>query len=379
MSGTSEAVAGRGGSWARMAVLAVGLVGVAAVWGLSAWWSFAEQTRGAQLLGFEHPAVLPYMLDVLGVSLAFVALHAALHGQSAGAARLGVLAALAGSVWANTRGVTVRFADAGLPTFGSDYRTAVAMAAVAPASAFLALEILLANVRRLVLWLRGEQAPAAVPAPRLVRWLLWPAAVGEWRRLVLAVTAPATPPAVPSGGHRAANDEDTEEDMREDNRPPVVLMPAPSMSSPGGVVQPVIGTATWADIRGVSWPHNREDTGEDKPQVNPSVREDTGEDIREDTGAANGEDMREDMREDIGEDACPLPGEDIGEDNVRHLPSHRRRGKPTVEDLMAGLLSGAITQPDAAKRTGQSVRNIRRKVAAARAAQVGGERAGAGS
>lgn len=165
-------------------VLAAGLLVVGAVWLLSCWWSFSEQTRAADSLHFRHPSVLPWMLDALAVALALVALGAALNGQSAGTARLGVLAALAGSVWANTQGVSLRFAHA-------PERDALVMAAIAPLSAYVALEVILGRIRRLVLWLRGEPAPAAIPALRLVRLLLAPrTSFAEWRTAVLARTAP---------------------------------------------------------------------------------------------------------------------------------------------------------------------------------------------
>lgn len=168
-------------------VLAAGMLVVATVWGLSCWWSFTEQTRAADSLHFRHPAVLPWMLDALAVALALVALASALNGQSAGSARLGVLLALAGSVWANTQGVSLRFD-------GHPKQDALIMAAIAPLSAFIALEVILGRVRRLVLWLRGEKPPAAVPALRLVRLLLAPTtSFGEWRTAVLARTAPDKP------------------------------------------------------------------------------------------------------------------------------------------------------------------------------------------
>ena len=187
---------------ADIVVLAVGVAVVATVWALSCWWSFAEQTRAADSLHFRHPGVLPWMLDALAVALALVALASALGGQSAGSARLGVLLALAGSVWANTQGVSLRYG-------GHPEHDALVMAAIAPLSAFIALEVILGRIRRLVLWLRGEPAPAAIPALRVVRLLLAPrTSFGEWRTAVLVRTDP-TKPAVSLSSTRP---EDTQQD-----------------------------------------------------------------------------------------------------------------------------------------------------------------------
>lgn len=170
-----------------LCVLGAGLVVVAVVWVLSCRWSFSEQARAAQALGFEHPHVLPWMLDALAAALALVALAAALAGQSAGLARLGVFLALSGSVWANAAGVSIR-------SGGDPKHDAITMAAIAPISAFAALEVLLGKIRRLVLWLRGEPAPAAIPALRLVRLLLAPrTSFCEWRTAVLERTTPIKP------------------------------------------------------------------------------------------------------------------------------------------------------------------------------------------
>lgn len=185
---------------ATTAVLFAALAGVATVWGLSAWWSYAEQTRGAAELGFTHPSVLPWMLDGLACALALVALAAALDGRPSTAARLGVAAALAGSIWSNRLGVVLRAP--------ADRDSAVLLAAVAPVSAFLAFEVILSAIRRLVLRWRGLPAPVPIPALRPVRLLLAPiASVREWRAAVLAVTAPTLTPAGPAippgraGGH----------------------------------------------------------------------------------------------------------------------------------------------------------------------------------
>ncbi len=163
----------------------VALACVGSVWVLSAWWSFAEQTRAAEHLRFEHPAVLPWTLDGLACSLALTAMAAALDTRPAVAARLGVFAALGGSVWSNGLGVHLRAAEL------DDPRSALLVASVVPLAAFVAFEVILGQVRRLVLRWRGLPAPAPIPALRPVRLLLSPfAALGEWRRAVLAATAP---------------------------------------------------------------------------------------------------------------------------------------------------------------------------------------------
>lgn len=166
-----------------LAVLGAGLLVVAFVWVLSCVWSFSEQTRAAGQLGFQHPAVLPYMLDALAGALALVALAAALAGQSAGLARFGVTLALAGSVWANAVGVSLR-----LPAHDHALRDAIAMAAVAPLAEIVTLEVLLGRLRRLVLWLRGEEPPAAIPHLRLIRLVLNPKTFADWRKTVLDLT-----------------------------------------------------------------------------------------------------------------------------------------------------------------------------------------------
>jgi Protein of unknown function (DUF2637) len=170
---------------ATTAVLVAALLGVAAVWGLSAWWSFAEQTAAADHLHFRHPAVLPWTLDGLACALALTAFAAALDSRPAVAARLGVFAALSGSVWSNGLGVHIR--AAGL----DDEKAALLVAVIVPLSAFIAFEVLLGQVRRLVFRWRGLPAPAPLPTLRVTRLLLAPRkAFGEWRRAVLDVTDP---------------------------------------------------------------------------------------------------------------------------------------------------------------------------------------------
>jgi hypothetical protein len=68
----------------------------------------------------------------------------------------------------------------------------VVLAAGVPVASFLAFEVLLAELRRQVHRRRGLPAPAAIPAPRLIRLALAPRrAFSEWRHDVLLLTAPA--------------------------------------------------------------------------------------------------------------------------------------------------------------------------------------------
>lgn len=182
---------------ATTVVLGVALIGVTAVWLLSAYWSFAEQTRAAHSSGFAHPSVLPWMLDGLAFALALTALAAALDGRAAVVARLGALAALAASAYVNVRGVYIR-------TDGAASLDAVQLAAIAPVSAYLAFEVILGAIRRQVLRWRGQPAPAPMPVPRPVRLLLSPLAEpAAWRRHVLAVTAPGAQVGTDSGAGRS--------------------------------------------------------------------------------------------------------------------------------------------------------------------------------
>jgi hypothetical protein len=165
-------------------VLVIGFAAVALVWILGAVSSFSEQTALAAYEGFRHPALLPWTIDGLAFALAVVALAAGLDARPAIAARVGVVVTTAVSVWVNTRGVAVRDTEQAVT------EDAYWIAAVAPISAVISLEVMLAAIRRLVFRLRGEPPPAAIPTLRPIRFFLAPwSSFRDWRRDVLAATA----------------------------------------------------------------------------------------------------------------------------------------------------------------------------------------------
>ena len=171
--------------------LTLALLAVAGVWLAGAVWSFEEQTRYAASRGFTLPWLLPLVLDGLAVSLAGVAYAAALDGRPAVQARVMTAVAVIASAasngaWAWTR--TAAASPTGVPDPG-----AVVLAVGVPVASILAFEVLLGELRRQVHRRRGQPAPVAVPAPRLVRLVLSPwGTFRQWRATVLAVTAPAT-------------------------------------------------------------------------------------------------------------------------------------------------------------------------------------------
>lgn len=173
----------RKGTAATIIVLVVAFLGVALVWALSAWSSFSEQTRLSSHESFTHPSLLPWTLDGLAFALALIALAAALDGRPAVAARAGVVIVIAASVWANTRGVAVRAVEDAVTS------DAFKLAAIAPISAVIAFETILAAIRRAVFRWRGQPPPVAIPTLRPVRVFLAPwSSFWTWRREVLTVT-----------------------------------------------------------------------------------------------------------------------------------------------------------------------------------------------
>lgn len=163
--------------------LGLALAAVAAVWLAGCVWSFEEQTDYASAKGFAVPQLLPLVLDGLAVALAGVAYAAALDGRAAVQARAMTAVAVAASALSNASWAFTRTGGDG---------GAVALAAGVPVAANLAFEVLLGELRRQVHRRRGLPAPVAVPWPRVVRLALAPAGTWrEWRREVLALTAPS--------------------------------------------------------------------------------------------------------------------------------------------------------------------------------------------
>ncbi|MEU1810921.1 DUF2637 domain-containing protein [Micromonospora aurantiaca (nom. illeg.)] len=160
----------------------IALALIAAVWVCGAVWSFEEQTRLAQQLGFEIPELLPLTLDGLAVAMAAVAFAASLDARPAVYARLITAVAIGASAASNASAAWRRSAG--------DEQTVVIAAGVAVAAMF-AFEVLLGEVRRQVLRHRGQPGPVAIVYPRLVRLFLspWPTFT-SWRRLVLDATDP---------------------------------------------------------------------------------------------------------------------------------------------------------------------------------------------
>lgn len=187
-SGISSTAGGRQGDRANaasnaasVAAMALALVMVTAVWLSGAAWSFEEQTAFAAAVGFRVPWLLPLTLDGLALAFASVATAASLDGRPAIPARLGTAIAVASSAASNARWAWERTAGDPSP---------VVLATGVPMASFLAFEVLLAELRRQVHRARGLPAPAAIPAPRLIRLALAPRrAFGEWRDDVLRLTA----------------------------------------------------------------------------------------------------------------------------------------------------------------------------------------------
>jgi hypothetical protein len=199
MSRIRDAVAVHRGTVAPVVILALALCGVVAVWVFGAAWSFAEQARAATGHGFDLPALLFWTTDVLAVSGALLALAAAVDNRSAPVPRLVVAGALSASAWWQVAGVAERTGG-----YGATPLDALAMAAGVPLASFVALEMLLGQVRRIVRRWRGQAAPVAVPGLPLVRLMLAPrTALSEWRSAVLAATAPGVVPVATADRLRA--------------------------------------------------------------------------------------------------------------------------------------------------------------------------------
>ena len=179
---------GDAGSWLRRAAekfpMSLALACVTAVWVLGCVWSFAEQKDFAQAKGFADPELLPLVLDGLGAAMAGVAFAASLDARPAIPARIAMALAVLCSAASN--GAWAYERSAADPT-------TVLVGVVVPIVANVALEVLLAELRRRVQRRRGLPAPAALPSLRLARLLLggWPE-FAAWRREVLAVTATVT-------------------------------------------------------------------------------------------------------------------------------------------------------------------------------------------
>jgi hypothetical protein len=168
--------------------MAVALVMVSGVWLAGAVWSYEEQTAFAAAAGFLVPWLLPLTLDGLALALAAIATAASLDGRPAIQARLGTALTVAGSAASNAWWAWER-------TTGD--LSPVVLAAAVPLASFVALEVLLAELRRQVHRRRGLPPPVAIPTPRLIRLALAPRrAFGEWRDDVLRRTAPPGVPVV---------------------------------------------------------------------------------------------------------------------------------------------------------------------------------------
>ncbi|MFI5852250.1 DUF2637 domain-containing protein [Micromonospora chalcea] len=180
MSTVTEARSAAASRVGAPTVIALALI--AAVWVCGAVWSFEEQTRLAEQLGFEIPELLPLTLDGLAVAMAAVAFAASLDARPAVYARLITAVAIGASAASNASAAWRRSAG--------DEQTVVIAAGVAVAAMF-AFEVLLGEVRRQVLRHRGQPGPVAIVYPRLVRLFLspWPT-FAAWRRLVLDATDP---------------------------------------------------------------------------------------------------------------------------------------------------------------------------------------------
>ncbi|MEV6801314.1 DUF2637 domain-containing protein [Micromonospora rifamycinica] len=163
--------------------IGIALTLIAAVWVCGAVWSFEEQTRLADALGFETPELLPLTLDGMAVAMAAVAWAASLDARPAVYARLITAVAIGASAASNASAAWRRSAG--------DQQTVILAAGVAVAAMF-AFEVLLGEVRRQVLRRRGQPGPVAITYPRLVRLALapWPT-FAAWRKLVLVATDPA--------------------------------------------------------------------------------------------------------------------------------------------------------------------------------------------
>jgi hypothetical protein len=180
--------------------IAVALLAVAAVWVFGAIWSFTEQRAFAIEKTFTDPALLPLVIDGLAVATACLAFAASLDARPAVFARLGTAFAVTASAafngwWAVERSLRVGALDPAM----------IIMGVCVPIFAYIALEVLLAELRRQVWRARGMPAPPAVPTLRLVRLVLAPLdTFSAWRTAVLAVTAPVVPAPVPPTPRKSA-------------------------------------------------------------------------------------------------------------------------------------------------------------------------------
>lgn len=167
--------------------IGIALTLIAGVWLAGAIWSFEEQTAFAHSRGFHVPELLPLVLDGMSIAMAAVAFAASLDGRPATLARLGTALAIGASAASNAAWADTRSA--------SDQETVI-LAAGVPVFAMVAFEVLLAELRRQVMRRRGQAARVPLPELRLIRVLLAPWALWEWRRVVLDLTAPDRTPAL---------------------------------------------------------------------------------------------------------------------------------------------------------------------------------------
>lgn len=201
--------------WTAYVPLGLALTAVTAVWLAGAVWSFEEQAALARHRGFGLPELLPITFDGMFLAMASVAWAASLDARPAVLARLGTLAAMAGSAISNASWAWTRS--------GGDAQT-ITLAAAVPVIANLAFEVLLSEVRRQVLRRRGQPGPVAITYPRAIRMALAPVQTFRaWRRLVLAATDPAAAyPAEQTGPDRPAL-------TAEQTRPPIAAPDQPAL------------------------------------------------------------------------------------------------------------------------------------------------------
>ncbi len=158
-------------------IVALGAVFI--VWCGGAIFNFSEQSRYAEVSGFELPFLLPLLLDGLAIALASVAMTASMDGRAAIVPRLGTIIAVGASSWVSGQAAAsrahLRVDSMSLATRFEPNRVIIGVAV--PLLSLLAFEVLLVEIRRIVQRIRGRKSPVPIPMPRLVMWMIQP----PWR------------------------------------------------------------------------------------------------------------------------------------------------------------------------------------------------------
>lgn len=155
-----------------------------AVFLTGAWFNFAEQRAWAEGRGYGMPVLLPIFLDGLALALAVVSMSASLDGRTAIPQRIGSFVAILSSSAVSGTAAYHRMSDVASLTHSRalDW-SVVALGGAIPLLCFMAYENVLAELRRLIMKLRGQVSPQPIPKPRAVMWIVQPPwrTFAEWR------------------------------------------------------------------------------------------------------------------------------------------------------------------------------------------------------